>query len=145
MLSDRVGLRNYPVRVYTRTHYIHCNEGESLDFPTFFIFLGDSMRESTYQGKLIKKLERMFPGCIIFKNDPAVNQGYPDLTILYRDRWGMLEVKMEDGSPVQPNQEYYVEKFDDMSFAAFINPGNEERVLNDLQHAFGVDRQARVS
>ena len=30
------------------------------------------MSESAYQTKLIKKLERMFPGCIIMKNDSTM-------------------------------------------------------------------------
>jgi hypothetical protein len=33
--------------------------------------------------------------------------------------------------------------FDDMSFAAFIFPENEEDVLNDLQHALTARRPAR--
>lgn len=103
------------------------------------------MLEANYQRKLINKLEHLLPGCVILKNDPAVNQGYPDLLILFQNMWAMLECKVEEGAPVQPNQEYYVEKFGDMSFAAFIHPGNEEEVLHDLQSAFGIEWQARVS
>ena len=92
---------------------------------------------SGYQYKLKKKLEVMFPGCIILRNDPQSNfQGVPDLTILYKDKWAALEVKRSEKAPRQPNQAYYTEKFDEMSFAAFIHPGNEEEVLSDLQLAF---------
>lgn len=87
----------------------------------------------------------MFPGCFILKNDPSENQGIPDILILYQDQWAMLEVKISGSACEQPNQDYYVELFDDMSFAAFIHPGNEEQVLYDLQQSFGVARQARIS
>jgi len=74
----------------------------------------------------------------VLKNNPKDIQGIPDLLILFGTRWAMLEVKMMASANVQPNQEYYVQLFDDMSFSAFIYPSNEEEVLNDLQHAFGV-------
>lgn len=81
----------------------------------------------------------------ILKNDPAQNQGIPDILILIGDRWAMLEVKLTADSPVQPNQPYYVHMFNNMSFAAFIYPENEEQVLHDLQSTFGATRQARLS
>ena len=93
------------------------------------------MLESTYQGKLIKKLKVLFPGCVVLKNDPGYLQGVPDLIILYRDRWAMLEAKANEDSPRQPNQPYYVEKLNEMSFAAFIYPENEEEVIRALQLA----------
>lgn len=62
--------------------------------------------------------------------------GVPDLTVLFNNKWGMLEVKESEDAPVRPNQEHYVEMFDKMSFAAFIYPSNEEDVLNELQQTF---------
>ncbi len=96
--------------------------------------------EAAYQLSLINKLKTLFPGCHIIKNDPSENQGIPDLLILFKDRWAMLEAKLSDKSPIQANQPYYVNMFDGMSFASFINPSNEEQVLNDLQSAFGSNR-----
>jgi hypothetical protein len=96
--------------------------------------------EAAYQKHLIKKLLCMFPGSFIIKNDPNENQGIPDLLILFGNFWAMLEVKASPVSHVQPNQEYYISFFNEMSFCAFINPSIEEQVLNDLQHAFGVNR-----
>lgn len=98
------------------------------------------MNEAYYQNKLVKKLEKLFPDCFIIKNDPAENQGLPDILILFRHQWAMLEVKISAKANTQPNQEYYIDMFDEMSFASFINPQNEERVLNDLQLALGVTR-----
>jgi hypothetical protein len=103
------------------------------------------MIESVYQGKLIKKLKRIFPGCMVLKNDEQYLQGILDLTVLYRDAWAMLEVKAGPDSPFQPNQEYYLEQLGQMSFAAVIFPENEEEVLDALQEAFSSRGAARVS
>lgn len=123
-----------------------------IGYPDYFLSKGQhapqmetEMTEATYQRKLINRLEVMFPGCHIIKNDPHVSQGIPDLLILWNERWAMLEVKISSGAKHQANQDYYVEAFNGMSFAAFICPQNEEQVLDDLQQAFGVDRKARVS
>lgn len=94
------------------------------------------MRERDYQAKLIKKLEKMFPGCLILKNDSSYLQGVPDLSIFYGDKWAMLEVKVDVMAPTQPNQEHYIKRLDDMSFATLIYPDNEEAVLDALQSAF---------
>ena len=103
------------------------------------------MLERKYQAELIKKLRILFVGCVIVKNDSSYLQGIPDLLILWHDRWGMLEVKMDVDSPCQPNQEYYIDILDQMSFAAFICPENEEEVLNALQSAFAARRKTRRS
>lgn len=94
-------------------------------------------KESLFQAKLIRKLKAIFPGCIILKNDPTYIQGFPDLTILWKDKWALLECKRESEAHKQPNQQYYIDKGMKMSFASFICPENEEEVLNDLQQAFG--------
>lgn len=95
------------------------------------------MIEAIYQRQLMKKLNQMFPGCMILKNDPSFMQGIPDLIILFHDRWAMLELKRRPDSDRRPNQAHYIGVLNDMSFAAFIHPGNEEEVLNDLQSALG--------
>ena len=91
--------------------------------------------ERDFQAKLIKELKVMFKGCIIVKNDPNYIQGIPDLLILYNDRWAALEVKKSEHAHHQPNQEYYVDLMDQMSFAAFIYPEYKEEILYELQQA----------
>ena len=91
--------------------------------------------ERDFQAKLIKELKVVFKGCIIVKNDPNYIQGIPDLLILYNDRWAALEVKKSEHAHHQPNQEYYVDLMDQMSFAAFIYPENKEEILYELQQA----------
>jgi len=102
------------------------------------------MQESKYQNDIIVRLGRLLPGCFVIKNDPSYIQGIPDLLILFEDKWAMLEVKCSADAQTQPNQPYYIEWFNRLSFAAFIYPENEENVLNALQQTFRVARQARL-
>lgn len=103
------------------------------------------MSEAIYQASLIRKLKDRFPDCVVLKNDTSYLQGVPDLLVLFNDRWAMLEVKESINSRQQPNQAFYVEQFDQMSFAAFIYPENEKRVLDALQRSFEARRSTRVS
>ena len=89
-----------------------------------------SRLESGFQDRLRKEIEELFPGCMIFKMDQI--QGIPDLLILYRNKWAALENKRSAKAPKRPNQEYYVEKMDGMSFASFIYPENKDQVLDEL-------------
>lgn len=101
--------------------------------------------ERDFKSSLIKELEDRFPGCLILRNDPAYRQGVPDLVMLYKDRWAAFETKRSSDAPVRPNQKYYVDIMDAMSFAAFISPDNEQEVLDDLQRAFSSNWAARHS
>lgn len=103
--------------------------------------------ERDFQAKLIKKLRKLFPGCIIQKLDTSYQQGIPDLLILFGDKWAVLEVKRKRPtreSDFEPNQEWFIDTLNEMSFSACIYPENEEEVLNDLQHALQPRRTARV-
>jgi len=101
--------------------------------------------ENAYQSRLVRKLKRMFPGCEILKNDSGYRPGIPDLTIYWGPYWAMLEVKDAPRSRKRPNQDFYVNKMNDMSFAAFVCPENEEEVLAALQEAFASRGSALVS
>jgi DNA polymerase III epsilon subunit-like protein len=96
-----------------------------------------SIKEKDFQSALIKELKERFDGCIVLKTDGNYIQGIPDLLILHNNKWAALECKKEKKSSVRPNQKYYVEEMDRMSFSRFIYPENKEEVLDDLQRAFG--------
>lgn len=93
-------------------------------------------REREYQPQLIKTLERMFPGILIRKHD--MQDGWPDLLLLWGPHWAMLEVKRKPPRPsdFEPNQEWWIDHFDRMSFSACIYPENEQEVLHALQQSF---------
>ena len=93
-----------------------------------------SKLESGFQDKLVKELKELFPGCMVFKMDQI--QGIPDLLILYKNCWAMLECKRGAGAKKQPNQEYYVDALDGMSFSRFVYPENADEVLEDLDILF---------
>ena len=94
------------------------------------------MYESEYQRRLKKRLHNEFPGCYILKTDPNDIQGMPDLVLLHGSKWAALEVKKSKTAPHRPNQDYHVRKLDEMSYAAFIFPENEEDILNELSILF---------
>lgn len=90
--------------------------------------------ESNFQKKLIKEIKSLFPTCLITKQDKK--QGLPDLLIIYYDKWAMLECKRSKNEMRQPNQEYYIDKFNSWSYASFVYPENKEQVLNELYRSF---------
>lgn len=103
------------------------------------------MLESKFQAEIISELRDLFPDCIILKNDTTYIQGIPDLTILYKDRWAMLEVKKNKLANKQPNQEFFINYLNDLSYASFIYPENKEEVFYEIQRAFSATRPSRIS
>lgn len=97
-------------------------------------------RENKFQSDLIKQIKNLIPGCIVLKNDPKYKQGMPDLLILYEDKWAALECKRSSNASHRPNQEYYVDLLNEMSYASFIYPENKEEVLDAIQSAFRTKR-----
>ena len=94
------------------------------------------MLENKFQAKLIKKLKEIFPGCIVMKSDSSYIQGIPDLLILFGSKWASLECKKSANASKRPNQEYYVNPMNEMSFSRFICPENMKEVLDDLYKTF---------
>ena len=94
-----------------------------------------SVIESKFQADLIKDNKRLLPGCYVLKNDPDYIQGFPDLLILYKNRWAALECKRAKNASHRPNQDYYIGELGRMSYASFIFPENRQEVLDELQRA----------
>ena len=94
-------------------------------------------KESEFQKNLKKELKSIFPGSIVTKLDSSDIQGIPDLLILYKNKWATLENKRHAKATPQPNQAYYVEKMNHMSFSKFIYPENKDSILNELKKYFG--------
>jgi hypothetical protein len=70
------------------------------------------------------------------KNDPNYRQGIPDLLILFRGKWAMLEVKKSEKEKPRPNQPWFVAWSQRNSFGAFIYPENRDEVIKELYHFF---------
>lgn len=102
-------------------------------------------RESVFQTKFRLKLQKEFPDSIIIKNDAGYIQGIPDWIILNGDRWAAYECKRSENAKHRPNQDWYVAKMNEMSYAAFVYPENEKEIFDELQRALQLDRQTRFS
>lgn len=94
------------------------------------------MRENKFQAELKKEIRARFPGSMVLKNDPNDIQGIPDLMVLYKNKWAALEVKQSATAKHRPNQDYYIDKLGNMSYAAFIYPENKEDILNEMERSF---------
>jgi hypothetical protein len=103
--------------------------------------------ENEFQPKLKEAIRKRFPGCYIFKLDSSEFQGIPDLLILWNDRWAILEVKREPPTGAKdyyrPNQEWYIDTFNNLSFSSVVYPENKEEVLNAIQQTFRTRRSPR--
>lgn len=99
------------------------------------------IKENQFQKKIINMIkDRLGSDCIILKNDPNYIQGIPDIIILYKNCWAALEIKADKKSKKRPNQDYYVIKMNNMSFASFIYPDNVNEVLYEMERSFGIKR-----
>lgn len=94
------------------------------------------MLENRFKTQLVREIKNLFPGCMVLHLDPNEIQGIPDLLILYKSKWAVLEGKRSARASHRPNQEYYVDLMDSMSFAAFIYPENKDEVLDALYRYF---------
>lgn len=100
----------------------------------------ESGLERDFQAALIRELKSRFVGCIVTKLDSGHIQGIPDLLVLWKDKWATLECKKSAKAGKRPNQEYYVNRMNSMSFSRFIYPENKEEVLHELEQAFRTGR-----
>ena len=92
-------------------------------------------QENKFKQDLKAEILARLPGSIVLHLDPQDIQGVPDMLVLYNDRWAALEGKKSAKASHRPNQDYYVQQMNDMSFAAFIFPENKEEVLHDMERS----------
>lgn len=95
--------------------------------------------ESAFQSHIILRLRDLIePDGYVLCLDGNYIQGFPDILILYIDRWAALECKRNQNAHIEPNQRYYITHLNELAFAAFICPENEEEVINDLHKALRI-------
>ena len=78
------------------------------------------MLENKFKQNLVKEIKEFLPGSMVLHMDPNEIQGIPDLLVLYGDQWAALEGKKTGKASHRPNQDYYVAKMNEMSYASFI-------------------------
>lgn len=99
------------------------------------------MEESRFQKKLIDTIKKIFPGALVLKNDARYIDAIPDLTVLYKSKYALLEVKKSEAAyrksiRDQPNQNHYISKVRDWSYASYVYPENVDQVLDELREVF---------
>ena len=94
-------------------------------------------KESDFQAKVIKELKAM--GLAVVKNQagPGVPTGFPDLTAFGEGIYCCLECKASARAKKQPRQEYWVNKLNEWSYAAFVYPANWEKIKAEIQYMVG--------
>lgn len=104
-------------------------------------------KENKIQSDIVSELKELFPDSIILKNDPNYKQGIPDLVLLDREGWALLEVKRDANASHRPNQNYYVNKANELGqYGSFIYPQNKTEVYNGIQETFtSKRRRSRIS
>ena len=103
-----------------------------------FFFIGGIMLERDFQKEVIAEIKELFPDCYVLKCDGSnTPQGFPDILVLYKDKWVTLEFKRSHNASHQIHQDYYVDRLNEMSYSRFIYPENKEEVLNELRETFG--------
>lgn len=102
-------------------------------------------RECDFQRSLIAELKQRFENCMVIKLDANYIQGIPDLLILFGKNWATLECKQSRMATHRANQDYYVNRMNEMSFSRIIFPENKEEVLNELEQAFKCGGNTRSS
>lgn len=91
--------------------------------------------EGRFKEKAKKIISARYPGCYMFEMKGG-DQGIPDTLVLYGELWALLEFKESEDAKHQPNQDYYISKFDEMGFASFAYPENFDEVLRCLDRWF---------
>ena len=92
--------------------------------------------EGSFKTGVLKRIRERFPDCVISKMDAGYLQGFPDALILLGEKWAALEFKKTKNATHRPNQDWWVDKLDAMSYSAFIYPENEEEILDALFRFF---------
>lgn len=94
-------------------------------------------REGRFKDTAKKIIFQRYPGCYMHEMKCG-DQGIPDTLLLYNEYWALLEFKDSADAAHQPNQDWYVEKFNNMGFSAFVYPENFDDILEELDRWFDV-------
>lgn len=86
-----------------------------------------------FKKHLVEILKQRFIGVVILPGPSDIYQGFPDLLCLHGNKWFALEVKASQKSRKQPNQDWYIDYLNGLSYAAVVYPENLEEVLDEIQ------------
>lgn len=101
------------------------------------------MLESTFKKRFLNELvERLAFFDVELEIVPTIPHvwSFPDTIVLGPKVWAALEFKRDSTASKRPNQPYYVERLNEMGYSAFVEPGNGEEVMDDLERLFKASR-----
>jgi len=97
------------------------------------------MRERKFEDALITKIKEKFQDVILITNDGY--QSRPDILILFKGGWAVLQIKKSKNSFPLPSQKIWMEMLSDIAcFASWVYPENEKEVLEHLEIALEIWR-----
>lgn len=94
--------------------------------------------EREFEKDFMEDLDEVLPNGHWIKGNSQMQQGIPDRMFLHGEHWAMLEFKRETDSAKQENQDWFIEKFNNMSYAKIVTPENAQEVIDEIQATFGV-------
>lgn len=94
----------------------------------------ESKFKIAFKQRLIARLPHTYLSFI--ENTRPNKRSEPDLFILGRGVWAALEFKKSKNASKQPNQEYHISRLNEIGYASFVYPENQEEVLDDLEKLF---------
>lgn len=96
--------------------------------------MSESQFKSAFKRKLLELARQKRKDLVII--EVYDQRSMPDVIVLCGEKWAALEFKRSSQAAHRPNQDYFVDKLDQMSFATFVHPQNEEEVINELEFFF---------
>lgn len=89
-------------------------------------------KESDFQKEVAGWLRKQ--GCRVIKQDPAIGKqkGIPDLLVLYKKAWMMLEIKASKTSKFRPGQKKMIDTFGEWSYTRVVFPENFDIIKNEI-------------
>lgn len=93
--------------------------------------------EGVFQDLVVKDLKSMGLAVIKCQAGPGVPTGFPDILALGEGIYFALECKASARAKKQPRQDYWIDKLNEWSYAAFIYPTNWEKVKAEIKYMVG--------
>lgn len=95
------------------------------------------MLESQFRKEFLERLKaRLYPVQIDVISTKPHNRSIPDDFIIGPRFWAALEYKKSANAPHRPNQDYHIERLNEIGYAAFVYPENGEEIIDDLERLF---------
>lgn len=95
------------------------------------------MLEIPFKKRFLLELEERLGYLDLDFITPSSNsRSLPDIFVIGPSYWAALEFKRKATANHQPNQDWHIDRFNEKGYAKFVEPGNAEEVLDELERLF---------